>query len=290
MPVLFPGVAESLDIRLLAAGCIDVDSWWATSDQIREIWRLYLCEEDGAALRAGDRLFPLAQNRIVIVPAGFEFEPVVERPVGQFFLHFELVGWPSKDVREVVPEPVSLDPSGLRDDLAEELRRELGGAGEIHPILASRLKALVHMSLSELIAGVSEERARIFFRIAEGRHELLPVLRFIDKNLGQRLTNMRLAEIAVASESRFVRSFREATGRTPWRYVQDRRLHRAAELLISTDQSIEEIADHCGFANRYYFTRVFAQRMGCPPARYRTGQPFISKDTNRADDASAALH
>ena len=41
-----------------------------------------------------------------------------------------------------------------------------------------------------------------------------------------------------------------------------------------TDQSIEEIAQHCGFANRYHFTRVFSQRMDCPPARYRSDRPY----------------
>ena len=41
-------------------------------------------------------------------------------------------------------------------------------------------------------------------------------------------------------------------------------------MLVSTVLSIDEIADRCGFANRYYFSRVFAQRMGRPPARYRS--------------------
>jgi AraC-like DNA-binding protein len=64
--------------------------------------------------------------------------------------------------------------------------------------------------------------------------------------------------------------------------VQDRRLSRAAELLVSTDQSIDHIAETCGFANRYYFTRVFAQRMGCPPARYRTDRPYLGKSESLA--------
>ena len=86
-------------------------------------------------------------------------------------------------------------------------------------------------------------------------------------------TYAKLAEIALTSESRFIRCFRDATGQTPGRYVQDRRLRRAAEALVSTDQSIDEIAESCGFANRYYFTRVFSQRMGVPPARYRSNWP-----------------
>jgi transcriptional regulator GlxA family with amidase domain len=144
--------------------------------------------------------------------------------------------------------------------------------------LASRTKALVHMAAADALAQIPDDRASRFLRIAAGQQELLAVLQHIDRNLDQPLSNAALAEIAMASESRFIRRFREATGRTPGRYVQDRRLRKAAELLISTDQSIDHIAENCGFANRYYFTRVFAQRMGCPPARYRSDRPYVLGD------------
>jgi AraC-like DNA-binding protein len=277
MSILFPGVAESLNIRLLSAGYLELGPWWTETDLIREFWRLYLNYEDGAALHVNGQSFPLPANRIVVVPAGIDFEAVLDRPVHQFFIQFEFVGWPAQAAREVVPAPVVLEHEAKRDELAAELGAELQSTDEIEPILASRLKALAHLSISEVLSNISEDRARSFLRIAEGQQELLAVLHYIDKHLDQPLNNSRLAEIALASESRFIRRFREATGRTPGRYVQDRRLRRAAELLVSTDQSIDQIAESCGFANRYYFTRVFAQRMGCPPARYRSDQPYLRK-------------
>ncbi len=282
MTVLFPGVSESLNMRLLAAAYLDIGPWWMQTDQIREIWRLYLCDDEGTSLRIGSERYPLRKNRIVIVPAGLDFTAEVERPVRQFYIHFEFVGWPAKAVQQVVPAPLTLEPNTLRDDLAARLRHELTEANEIAPIIISRLKALTPLAIAEVLAAIPEDRARSFLRMAEGHDELLRVLRYIDKNLNQPLHNMRLAEIAVTSESRFIRHFRDATGRTPGRYVQDRRLHRAAELLISTDRTIDQIADSCGFANRYYFTRVFAQRIGCPPACYRSGQPFLRKDRDAA--------
>jgi AraC-like DNA-binding protein len=275
MPVLFPGVAESLNIRLLAAAYANVDSWWSETDLIREIWRLYLCEDDGAYLHTEQSRHPLPKDRLVIVPAGIDFEIVIEHPIRQFYIHFEFVGWPARAAREVVPAPVTLDADPLRDALAAQLRDDLAEAKEIEPILASRLKALAHLAIADVLGNISEDRARSFLRIAEGQQELLAVLHYIEKHLDQPLNNARLAEIARASESRFIRRFREATGRTPGRYVQDRRLRRAAELLVSTDRTIDQIAETCGFANRYYFTRVFASRMGCPPARYRTDQPYM---------------
>jgi AraC-like DNA-binding protein len=275
---LFQGIAEPLNVRLFSAAYARVGRWWAETDRIRDVWRLYLNEREGVSLKVGPKLHALPADRLVIVPAGLEFEAVVDSPVNQFFVQFEFVGWPAKAAQEIVPSPVILEPEPLRDALLARVIEEVKEAREIEPVLASRLKALVHLASADALAGIPEERATRFLRIAEGQQELLAVLQHIDANLDQPLSNAKLAEIAMASESRFIRRFREATGRTPGRYVQDRRLRKAAELLISTGQSIDEIAESCGFANRYYFTRVFAQRMGCPPARYRSDRPYVAQD------------
>jgi len=289
MSIIFPSVAESLNVRLFSAGCIRVADWWTETDRLRDFWRLYRNEHDGAGLRIGSRLFPMPAGRIVVVPAGLDFQATLEAPVEQFFLQFEFVGWPAPAALEVVPGPVALAPDEERDALARALRDEVRDVAEIEPILASRIKALIHLSTAELLRSVPEENAMRFLSIAEGRQELLAVLQYIDEHIDQPMSNARLAEIALASESRFIRRFREATGRTPARYVQDRRVRRAAELLVSSDQTIDQIADSCGFANRYYFTRVFAQRMGCPPARYRTDRPYIpSQDAAQAPSPPAA--
>ena len=95
------------------------------------------------------------------------------------------------------------------------------------------------------------------------------MLRYIDAHLADLLPNSKLAELAHASESHFIRMFRRTLGRTPARHVQERRVSNAAELLVRTSFSIDEIAERCGFANRYHFSRVFAQRMAHPPARFR---------------------
>lgn len=274
MSVIFPGVGEALNIRLLSAGYLPLGDWWPQTDILRDFWRLYLHDHDGAGLALAGGTFAMPGNRIALVPPGIDFCPVVAGAVNQLFVQFEFIGWPAAAAREVFPRPIVLDEADLRDRLARELRDELAKQERLEPVLASRLKALVHLSISGAVANIPDDRALRFLRITEGQQELLTVLHFIEEHLDQSLNNAQLAEIGQTSESRFIRRFREATGRTPGRYVQDRRLRRASELLVSTDRAIEEIAQVCGFANRYHFTRVFSQRMGCPPARYRSDRPF----------------
>jgi AraC-like DNA-binding protein len=277
--VLFPGIAASLNIRLFSAGWLDVADWWTRTDILRDFWRLYLNDREGAKLELAGGVFKMPRRRIVLVPAGIGFQPKLDSPVHQLFVHFEFVGWPAEAAQEVFPAPFALKKDPLRDQLAAELCAELSETdSKLGPVLASRLKALIHLSISAALSEIPGDRTSRFLRIAEGQQELLTVLHYIEEHLDQQLNNAQLADIARSSESRFIRRFRDATGRTPGRYVQDRRLRRAAEALVSTERGIEEIAQSCGFANRYHFTRVFSQRMGCPPARYRSDRPYGAKD------------
>ena len=63
--VLFPGIAEPLNIRLFSAGCLTLGKWWPDTDILRDFWRLYLHDRDGASV--------LSDDRIVIRPDGNGF-------------------------------------------------------------------------------------------------------------------------------------------------------------------------------------------------------------------------
>lgn len=275
MSVLFSERQEGLYTRLFSAGYITVDQWWPETDLLRGFWRLYLNEKEGASLRLADGAFPLPAGRLVLVPPGLAFDIALAGPLEQLFLHFEFLGWPAEAARDLLPGPSVLPEDEVRHALARELVHDLARATRLDPVLSGRVKALVHLAMAAALDGLPEERARRALRINEGQRELLAVLHYIDEHLAEPMSNATLAEIASSSESRFIRRFREATGRTPARYVQERRLERASELLVSTDYGIDRIAEVSGFANRYYFTRVFTQRMGLPPGRYRSERPHL---------------
>jgi transcriptional regulator GlxA family with amidase domain len=55
----------------------------------------------------------------------------------------------------------------------------------------------------------------------------------------------------------------------PHQFIMENRTKEACRLLAFSDQSIEEIANRTGFANRHHFSRAFARRMNRGPAAYR---------------------
>ena len=52
-------------------------------------------------------------------------------------------------------------------------------------------------------------------------------------------------------------------------YVQQFRLDKAEKLLISSTDSIESIAEAVGYHNKGYFYKIFQEKYGVTPSRYR---------------------
>ncbi|WP_207080864.1 helix-turn-helix domain-containing protein [Novosphingobium sp. KA1] len=98
---------------------------------------------------------------------------------------------------------------------------------------------------------------------------LRKVTDFIEDNLDADLSLGDLAAIAGFSEYHFSRMFKARTGQTPHRYVMERRVAKARELLARGKTPIKEISASLGFADQAHLTQVFKRLTGITPKRYR---------------------
>ncbi|MGA7271824.1 MAG: helix-turn-helix transcriptional regulator [Acidimicrobiia bacterium] len=107
------------------------------------------------------------------------------------------------------------------------------------------------------------------------RH-LLRAKELADTHYAEPLTVADLARAAHLSPAHFSRSFREAFGESPHRYLLTRRLERAAALLRNTDRSITEICLMVGWSSLGSFSASFRRMFGVSPREYRTSFPPAS--------------
>jgi transcriptional regulator GlxA family with amidase domain len=84
-----------------------------------------------------------------------------------------------------------------------------------------------------------------------------------------------LARLAGASRANFARLFRAATGRSPIRYLAERRLELAAQLLLTTPEPLSRIARETGYGSEFSLSRAFKRRFGIAPAYYRSASSQI---------------
>lgn len=79
----------------------------------------------------------------------------------------------------------------------------------------------------------------------------------------------RLASVSGVSEAHFARSFKDAFGVPPHRYLLTRRIERAKALLRDTDQPIIDIAFQTGWNSLGTFGRIFRDITGESPSELR---------------------
>ncbi|MDO8366983.1 MAG: ATP-binding protein [Saprospiraceae bacterium] len=79
----------------------------------------------------------------------------------------------------------------------------------------------------------------------------------------------QLCQAAHLSNMQVNRKLKALTDKTPSRFIRSVRLHKAKELLQSTELNISEIAYEVGFSDPNYFSRSFSEEFGVPPMSFR---------------------
>ncbi|MES2102872.1 MAG: helix-turn-helix domain-containing protein [Pseudomonadota bacterium] len=103
---------------------------------------------------------------------------------------------------------------------------------------------------------------------------------YIEAHLAQPIAINAVAREAGMSQWHFQRMFRGLTGDTVKDYIRSRRLVRAQDALLNSDQRIIDIALDADFDSQESFTRAFKAAFNATPAQYRrTGKrhPFPQK-------------
>jgi len=98
------------------------------------------------------------------------------------------------------------------------------------------------------------------------------VLDIIEDRLQEALNIADLANVAGVSKFHFIRLFSEALGRTPYQYIQHRRMEKARLMLTTTKQTVAGIGQAVGFGDAPHFSRTFARHVGKSPSQYRQGE------------------
>ena len=95
------------------------------------------------------------------------------------------------------------------------------------------------------------------------------LLDYIEAHYAEDVSLADMASSAHISTSEALRCFKRALQTTPYRYLVDYRLFKAAELLSSTDLPVGAVAQAAGFHQQSYFGKCFKGRTGLAPREYR---------------------
>ncbi|MCA2226351.1 GlxA family transcriptional regulator [Nonomuraea aurantiaca] len=103
----------------------------------------------------------------------------------------------------------------------------------------------------------------------EGDDPIRASMKWMTGRLDQQITVADQAARCHLSARQYVRRFADVAGISPYQWLLHQRIARACELLENTDDSIDQIATACGFADPTGLRAQFRRRVGATPTAYR---------------------
>ena len=126
--------------------------------------------------------------------------------------------------------------------------------------------------LRELLSHFAASGERQQSRNVSGLQRFLPVINFIEQNLGRRIRLEELAGSVSLAPAYFCHLFSSTVGQSPIDFINRKRIERAQFLLLGEKKPLKTVAAEVGFEDVYYFSRMFKKTAGISPAHYRMQQ------------------
>ena len=124
-----------------------------------------------------------------------------------------------------------------------------------------KVKALLYNLLSDISMEFRKEGIQL-----QSYAAIYPAIDYIEKHYLQNPSVSVLAKKCAMSESTLRRLFKQYAGMSPLSYIMHLKINRARLLLETTDFSILQVAEACGFDDAAYFSRIYKKKAGVAPS------------------------
>ena len=233
-----------------------------------------------AEFRFDDRVFVMHPGDVLLIPKRTLYTARTEESCEYYFLHFQgdlepcdampAFSYERRHFSFALP-PVQSPYIYLDEFLQTEDR---------YPEFLSRIASCVGHATemthtARMLLNVEFERILILLGgICERTYSerrlpqtLDKILLHIRAHLAEPLSVHDLCTHFMLSRSYLARLFKQHLQMTPTAYINNEKMHYAAELLHNTDMNISEIAEYLGYCDVFYFSRLYKRTFGVPPSR-----------------------
>jgi len=241
-----------------------------------------LCVSGSAFVRLNDQRYPASAGSVIVAPKGVHHN--------QEYDSEQMIYWRYLVINEdyllrVAPERYRAPISAFMESISESgmfLSSDASGAAPLIQLMfdlrrgdGSDSSAALELCVTLLMM--------LFARYGESsplntpgepvdaylRQPIEPALAYVYEHYREDIGIGTLARSCSMSESYFRKQFLRIMGQSPLEYVNAYRVHRAMNLLRTTNDAIQNIAVRAGFSSVAAFNRNFKQHAGVSPSEWR---------------------
>ena len=229
---------------------------WSFKDLRAYHWRIYWNSAPGARIVINSKEIELTPDHFLVIPPDTTYDAHPAEEPRQLYIHFLTKQvWTKGGAYQISTTPEEI---GILQELNKMSQIPSGWA----------VLGIIGSCLSKLPAEGWKKPDKESLRIRTAQET-------ISNHLKDPVRVSILAKEAGMNVNAFIRLFQDVTGTTPARYAREKRLESACLQLHLTNRSIDEVAESCGFCDRYHFTRIFTKFRAVSPAAFRRQQGSI---------------
>jgi AraC family transcriptional regulator len=187
-------------------------------------------------------------------------------------------------------------PLGAFDPVVHHLGQTLLATLE-RPLHASKIfldHVLQAMNCHFVCSYASVKPSALKFRGGLSPWQMRRATELLEAHLDGNIPLQQVAEACELSVSHFARAFKTTFGRPPYKWLTDRRVDRARDLMMKSRLPLADIAIQCGFADQSALNRSFKRIHGVTPGIWRRGTTRaligIKRPPQRAVSLQPARH
>lgn len=243
-------------MEILHAEHAELNNNWSATDIASPFTRVYLVTHGSGFVRYGNTEITLSPGNIYIIPAGLKNSFGCKDHLNKTYFHIAITLPTGYDLFENLHECLVFNDEKNVEEITEcvkipSAKNLIRIQAFLYDITCKALENISDFSLKKLSPGVSR------------------TISYIDANISANLTLSKISKNLSSSPAKLRKDFREETGISIGKYVDNRVMHKAELMVREGRYSIKEISDILGFCDQFYFSRCFAQKFGIPPSRYR---------------------
>lgn len=222
---------------------------------------------------ANDHDYPAPPGTVLLCKPGtrdgFTWDPA--RTTQHGFFHIDITATPDDwPAIEHWPVAITLPEQDVVRPLLRYVHSISLPAGNMTAHAMRNRTRAVELLLSALLLGPMEESTQPWSEYPEPVTRALTMARdTLHADATRSITLAAMAKAAAVSPEHLCRLFRQSLDTTPGEVVWLLRLEMAMSLMARSNLSLKEIANRCGFANPYHFSRRFKTVYGQPPSDMR---------------------
>lgn len=251
---------RSCDLMINCAGVVNNSMGINTSSVRNDFYLMYMLKGK-MNIELGEKKTLLSEGQLLIIKAGtyYHYRSKAGEEICYLWLHFT-----GRNAEKVLYE------YSLKTNNAEYA----GIHGEIFSLWQRMFREFIindeyfNTASCSVFNQILTELSRYILR-SDKKERILKSITYIHENYNRKLSVKELAEMEELSPSYYRAYFKNVTGVSPSQYLMARKMDVAVEMLENSNMKISEIAELAGYADPYYFERIFKKRFGISPGKFR---------------------